>query len=187
MTNFNTTVFDSINQEAGKSAYLDSGMVFVTHYMPYIMIALVVIYIVWWFPKRYHGAVSGLYRLAQSIEFVASLAMTYIVVQFIKVAIASPRPFAVLPHTVLLIPDQGGFSFPSMHTALTVAVAVSVFVHHRRLGTLLLVFALLVGISRIYVGVHYPVDVLVGGLIGWAISAAMHALLSKVAHHTEAK
>lgn len=186
MTNFNTTVFDSINQGAGKSAYLDSGMVFITHYMPYVMIALVVIYMVWWFPKRYPGAVSSLYRLAQSIEFICSLAMTYIVVQFIKVAIASPRPFAVLPHTVLLIPDQGGFSFPSMHTALTTAVAMSVLIHHRRLGLLLLVFALLVGVSRIFVGVHYPVDVLIGAVLGGGIALLVHLLFSRISRHTDA-
>jgi undecaprenyl-diphosphatase len=185
MQNFNSIVFTSINQGAGYYSFLDIIMLFATHYIPYVMIGLVLIYMLWWYPKE--GLFERIHRLAQSIEFACALATTFILVQFIKVVIAYPRPFAVLPQTVLLIPDQAGYSFPSMHTALTVAAAMSIFVHHRRLGLLLLLLALLVGISRIYVGVHYPIDVVVGGLIGWGISVLLHALFSKIAHHTHKK
>lgn len=178
----NTNIFGVINQAAGQSATLDLLMLWVTHYVPYFMVALVVVYMVWVYPRR--DTYNALHRVGQILEYIVTLTTTFVVVQFIKVALAHPRPFVVLSETILLVPDQAGYSFPSMHTALTVAVAMSVLVHHRRLGKLLLLFALLVGLSRIYVGVHYPVDVLAGGLIGAVIAVLFHKLFSRVAHHT---
>lgn len=180
---FNITAFATINQAAGHYALLDFLMLTVTHYLPYAMIAIILIYMLWVYPTVHHY--SALHRLTQTLELMLTATTTFVSVQFIKVIVAHPRPFAVLPEVVTLIPDQAGYSFPSMHTALTVAVAMSVLVHHRRLGLLLVLFALLVGISRIYVGVHYPVDVLVGGLLGWAIASLFHKLFSKVANHVE--
>jgi undecaprenyl-diphosphatase len=181
MQPFTIDLFTSINRIAGDYPTLDAVMLFVTHYLPYVMIGVVVVYMLWIYPRVHHY--NPLHRLAQTLEFVLTFTTTFVLVQYVKVVVAHPRPFRVLPEVVALIPDQGGYSFPSMHTALTVAVAVSVLVHHRRLGLLLLLFALLVGISRIYVGVHYPVDVLVGGLIGWALAVLFHKIFLKVANH----
>jgi undecaprenyl-diphosphatase len=181
MQSFDSIAFATINQAAGHYAVLDTLMLFVTHYLPYAMIALVLGYMLVAYPREYHY--SALHRLTQTLEFALTLLTTFVLVQFMKVLVAYPRPFAVLPDVIALVPDQGGYSFPSMHTALTIAVAVSVYLHHKRLGLLLILFALLVGISRIYIGVHYPVDVLVGGLLGWLISCLFHKLFSKVANH----
>jgi undecaprenyl-diphosphatase len=60
-------------------------------------------------------------------------------------------------------------SFPSDHTAGAVAIAVSLWLYNRKLG-LPMFISLLIGFSRIYVGHHYPTDVL-GGIVVGAISA----------------
>lgn len=179
-------MFYIINTYAGRYIVLDDLMLFVTHYLPYVMIVVVAIYMVQLYPVYHRGIRSGLDRLIQIAEFFCALGITALVVQGIKIIVAIPRPFATLLDTILLVPDQGGYSFPSMHTALTTAVAISVMLHHRRLGLLLLVFALLVGISRIFVGVHYPIDVLVGALLGWGISLLTHFFFSLVSRHTDA-
>lgn len=182
MQPLNIITFASINHAAGQYPALDVLMLAITHYMPYAMIALVLGYMLVAYPREHHY--SALHRLTQTLEFALTLLTTFVIVQYIKVLVAYPRPFAVLPDVIALVPDQGGYSFPSMHTALTMAVAVSVYMHHKKLGMLLILFALLVGLSRVYVGVHYPVDVLVGGLLGWVISSLFHKLFSKVANHT---
>ena len=87
----------------------------------------------------------------------------------LKLAYQSPRPFTVLDHVrQLVVPDEPN-SFPSGHTASSasvITVLVWMLKDQRILIALLIAFALLVGFSRIYVGVHYPFDVLTGAVVG---------------------
>lgn len=76
----------------------------------------------------------------------------------LKVAIRAPRPHEAA--TILQ------FGFPSGHTALAFTAALIVGKENERIEGWLVLLAVLVGISRIWLGVHYPVDVLGGALIG---------------------
>jgi undecaprenyl-diphosphatase len=78
-----------------------------------------------------------------------------------------PRPFVDHPkHTLLLVHHGADNSFPSDHTTVAFAVAFAVLAYHRRLGLLLVAAAAAVGVDRILVGVHYPVDVGASVLVG---------------------
>lgn len=86
----------------------------------------------------------------------------------LKHLFARERPCAALEQ-VHLLAGCGGFSFPSNHAANTFAFAMSFwFLRRNAAGFLCMVIASLVGISRIYVGVHYPSDVVAGALVGSA-------------------
>jgi undecaprenyl-diphosphatase len=77
------------------------------------------------------------------------------------------RPFASHPkQTVLLVHHGADNSFPSDHATVAFAVAFAVLMFHRRLGIVLLAVAVGVGLDRIFVGVHYPVDVGTSVLVG---------------------
>jgi undecaprenyl-diphosphatase len=77
------------------------------------------------------------------------------------------RPFADHPKQTLLLVHHGADnSFPSDHASVAFAVAFAVLVFHRRLGVLLLAVAMGIGLDRILVGVHYPIDVLTSVLVG---------------------
>jgi undecaprenyl-diphosphatase len=77
------------------------------------------------------------------------------------------RPFADHPKQTLLLVHHGADnSFPSDHASVAFAVAFAVLVFHRRLGVLLLAVAMGVGLDRILVGVHYPIDVLTSVFVG---------------------
>lgn len=77
-----------------------------------------------------------------------------------------PRPLLVL-HDVRLVGDPlFVHSFPSGHTCTACAVMFAVSVYMGKLRYVLIPLALLTGISRVYLGVHFPLDVLYGGLIG---------------------
>jgi undecaprenyl-diphosphatase len=77
------------------------------------------------------------------------------------------RPFAAHPkQTVLLVHHAADNSFPSDHATVAFAVAFAVLAFHRRLGALLVVGAVLVGLGRIFLGVHYPVDVVASAVVG---------------------
>jgi undecaprenyl-diphosphatase len=80
-----------------------------------------------------------------------------------------PRPFVSHPReTVLLVHHAADNSFPSDHASVAFAIAFAVIMLYRRLGLLLLVGAVAVGIDRIFVGVHYPLDVAASALVGLA-------------------
>jgi undecaprenyl-diphosphatase len=77
------------------------------------------------------------------------------------------RPFVDHPkQTVLLVHHGANNSFPSDHASVAFAVAFAVLAFHRRLGLLLVAAAAGVGLVRIFVGVHYPVDVGTSVLVG---------------------
>jgi undecaprenyl-diphosphatase len=79
----------------------------------------------------------------------------------------STRPFADHPkQTVLLVHHGADNSFPSDHASVAFAVAFAVLMFHRRLGVVLVVVAVGVGLDRILVGVHYPLDVGAGVFVG---------------------
>lgn len=90
---------------------------------------------------------------------------------FLKNAVARIRPYDLYPVIELLVEKQTDFSFPSGHTCASFAAALvylRMFPERKGLGFVIL--AVLIGFSRLYVGVHYPTDVLGGFLAGWLAS-----------------
>lgn len=85
---------------------------------------------------------------------------------FLKNVIARPRPFTLWPEMPLLIPEPHGFSCPSGHTTSSFAAATSIFLYHKKWGALALLWAALIGFSRMYFTVHYLTDVLFGIVLG---------------------
>ena len=87
----------------------------------------------------------------------------------LKLAYQSPRPFTVLEHVRQLTLPTEPNSFPSGHTSSTMSV-VTVLVwclrENKMIVALLMVFAVLIAFSRVYIGVHYPFDVLTGAAVG---------------------
>lgn len=84
----------------------------------------------------------------------------------IKPLAARPRPFALRPEIELLIRAPRDFSFPSGHTAASFAGAGALLFSRRRGRWAALVLAVAIGLSRIYLYVHYPSDVLCGAALG---------------------
>jgi undecaprenyl-diphosphatase len=88
--------------------------------------------------------------------------------QLVKRLSKRRRPNAGILGFTALVQNPDAFSFPSGHTAASVALAVAWAGEGSGLGLLASAFAALVGFSRVYLGVHYPLDVMAGALIGLA-------------------
>jgi undecaprenyl-diphosphatase len=84
----------------------------------------------------------------------------------IKNLVKRNRPFEVLANVNRRIIPADQFSFPSGHTAAAFAIATLVSMQFPALAMPVLIWASLVGLSRIYLGVHYPTDILAGIVIG---------------------
>jgi membrane-associated phospholipid phosphatase len=74
--------------------------------------------------------------------------------------------------TVAACPGPTDYSFPSDHTTVAAALAAGLWLVNRRLGLIAVAAALLEGFSRVYLGQHYPHDVLAGLVLSTVITAA---------------
>ena len=98
----------------------------------------------------------------------------------IKNIVARPRPYARLEDLTILIPKPGEYSFPSGHTSSSFAAGVVFFRNlPKKWGVPALVLAILIGLSRMYVGVHYPTDVLAGMIVGTLLAIGAEYLVFK--------
>jgi undecaprenyl-diphosphatase len=134
---------------------------------------------------------AGVYVVARnrSILPVAAAAAaagpTWALASLAKAITSRPRPYAALSGVVLRQPPAHGLSFPSSHTAVTVAVVTTLVPFlPRALAWVAIAYAVLVGWSRVYLGVHYPLDILGGAGIGMAMGGViLLALVVLFRHH----
>lgn len=118
-------------------------------------------------------------RLAQRMLFITatSLAFNGIVKNFAK----RPRPFAVGDITPVRWETATGYSFPSGHTQTFATGSFAFAVHFKKLWLYVfsIAFTLLIGFSRMYLGVHYPTDVLCGAIFGFVFAFILNLLYDK--------
>ncbi|WP_086558970.1 phosphatase PAP2 family protein [Streptomyces africanus] len=127
----------------------------------------------WWRARRVDAAAS-----------VTALAVPFVVVAgygvdaVLKLLVREDRPCQSLRVTTLeACPSPGDWSFPSNHAAIAAAAAVALLFVSRRLGAVAAVAACAMALSRVWVGAHYPHDVLAGVVVGAAAALlAMSAL-----------
>lgn len=100
------------------------------------------------------------------------LILSYLVSVIAGMLYSHPQPFA-LENITPLIAHEVDNSFPSHHTLLVAAIASVIYLYNRRVGSLLFLLALLVGMSRVLAGIHHPIDVvasiLIAALVTWVV------------------
>lgn len=165
-------LFRLVNNLAGKSIILDQIGIFTAKYTVYIL-ALIMIYL--WLTKRN----SFRYRQMLIISGLSCL-FSELIGKLIAGNIYFHRqPFAVLNSVHQLIPKDIGNSFPSDHTIVFFSIMMIFFIYTKtKIRYIFPIIAVIVGLSRIFVGVHYPVDVFVGASIGTIISIISYIYLN---------
>jgi undecaprenyl-diphosphatase len=151
----NENVFRLINDLGKHHTYLNPVFIFIAEYMV-VFLALAVL--IFWFTRVYKNRI-----------MVICSSITFVISEFFgKIAgkiHSNHQPFAELTNVNQLIDKAVDNSFPSDHTILFFSFCVTFCLFRGAMGPFWIVLALLVGISRIWVGVHYPADILVGALI----------------------
>ncbi|USK57243.1 phosphatase PAP2 family protein [Cytobacillus solani] len=106
-----------------------------------------------------------------------SMGITLFIHTLIKLFYFKPRPF-VKNRVGIIIPSKIDSTFPSKHALLVFAISTSIFLYDRFLGSIMWLLSLLAGFSRIWVGHHYPSDI-----IGIAFIASITSIiLDKISH-----
>lgn len=153
--NFDYTIFSKINGLAGHNKLLDLFMVEFTKY-GILLYGLILLYL--WFKP-------SIYKQNKKLVFkaVISTLIALGINQIIGLAYFRPRPFAH-HHVNLLVDKSPDPSFPSDHSTGSSALTLAIFKQDRILGSVMWGITLLLMVSRIYVGTHYPLDI-IGGFV----------------------
>lgn len=170
MHSLNEQLFFFINNFAGQYVVPDSFFVFVTKVFVPALIIFSTLYFFVALPKKAQTLKSKLSSYTDGILLLFSISLVGVLVQLIKTNIPFPRPSQILDGVNSLSTYGSYDSFPSMHSALAFAVAVFIYQYSKKAGIMALGLAILVALSRVFVGVHFPVDVLVGAFIGSIVS-----------------
>lgn len=147
-----------LNNLTGKSQIFDTFTVFLASYLQYILIALFLLLL-------YFSAYSRRQKIYIFWVTVISVVIARLgAVEIIRFFYHRPRPFFTYKLHPLLLENK--WSFPSGHAAFFFAMATTIYLYNKKWGIGFFVAALLMNISRIVAGVHYPSDILGGMIVG---------------------
>lgn len=145
----------------------------------YLYVAVVLVAAVYWLSRPRKE------RIELVIFACVAAIVTFIFVKLGASLYFDPRPFtthavaAIYPHA----PDNG---FPSDHTALTAVIAIVIYNSSKKLGLVLGVLSLLVGVSRVLGNIHSPIDI-VGSLVFALIGGVVASYITPVIYRRFAK
>ena len=172
-------IFLKINDFVGEVPVFDQLVkLVVNEYFVPVSIGLVLLYL-WLHP----GKKRKTHRRGLPIA-ILSVLMVNITIIVMNQFIISPRPFEQLPADLLFYRPTDP-SFPSNAAAVGFALATSIFLVNRKLGVGGILLASFYGFSRVYVGVHFPSDVIAGALLGVLVALIISRLRLLVNSLTE--
>lgn len=168
----NYWLFSLINDMANQSIVLDALMIVISKVVPYIYIFILAGLYMQGFRTR-NFKLRG-ESFATGVLFLICLLGSFILGSMFY----ENRPF--VDHTVVLIVNHAAdASFPSDHAVGTMALACGILFYRWNLGTWMVYGSILVGISRVFVGNHYPGDILGAFILVWILTALYNKLLRR--------
>lgn len=167
------TDYQLIAQLVGKYPLLDFLAVFFAKYLPYVVV-LVFVLVLLLMQSKYE-------RLKILLFWFFSMILTSgIIGPVIHYFFFRPRPFVVYDTIPLITMDAAMASFPSSHTIFFFTLASVVFLGiSRKWGSWLFGVAVLIGLARVYVGVHFLLDILGGAVIGFLVPLIVWLIFDK--------
>jgi len=170
----NNTIFFFFYNLAHQSKIFDSIVIFFAVYFPYVVIILAGLFLL--FHHEVFQAENPfqvfLQKKKEILKVFFSAALAWVLAVVLKTLFKVPRPFLSLPNIHPLF-SKTTFSFPSEHAMFLSALAFSIFFLHKKAGYVFMFFALLICLARIIAGVHFPIDILGGFILGSLVAFFM--------------
>ncbi|WP_209124147.1 undecaprenyl-diphosphatase [Alkalihalobacillus sp. BA299] len=155
-------LFRAINQLTGRYSLLDMLMILISNKVRYVFIFVLISML---FQNYSHKKVA--------LSAITSIVLSLFINSAIRLVYFKPRPF--VKHRVgILIPSKTDSSFPSKHTLLVFAISTSIFLRERVLGSIMMGLSVLTGFSRIWVGHHFPSDIIGSAFISIFTSSVIN-------------
>ncbi|MEX6701786.1 undecaprenyl-diphosphatase [Peribacillus frigoritolerans] len=170
LSEMNSNLFRMINNLGKQYTDLNPFFVFIAEYMIFFLALAVLMFL---FSR------SNKNRIMVICAFIA-LVISEILAKIAGQFHSNYQPFAELPNVNKLVEKAVNNSFPSDHTIIFFSFCITFWLFKRGWGFLWGILAVLVGISRIWVGVHYPADVLVGAIISIVSAMIVYKIVLKL-------
>jgi undecaprenyl-diphosphatase len=154
--------------------WFDRVMAFVGEYG--LLLAMVLLVVWCWWSVRRRGDEDAASSVAALVWAPLAAALAVLVNVPIRGFVERPRPFRTHEGLDVLVSGKTDYSFVSDHATITMAMAVGLFVANRKFGAAGIGLALLEGFCRVYMGVHYPTDVVGGFALGTAVALLLSPL-----------
>ena len=163
LASLNQEVFFFLYNIGNSSAFAQTLTVFFAEWFPYLVLASVILYES--FHRRDNDDILRTILRTSSV-----LVFIWIIALALKHYFPSPRPFAYFSNVIPLVSESDAFgAFPSAHATMFGALAGIVCADRFPIWKWYLAAAIIISIARVCAGVHWPVDVLVGSLFGFAL------------------
>jgi len=154
--NIDFTIFHWLNGFARENVCLDGIVIFFADRFSYIVFGSLILFLI----KNYNK-----YRPMVIRAVVAGFGAWFGISELIKLVWVRPRPF-IQEQVNLILTHKPDGSFPSSHTSFFFAISTIVFIYNKKAGIVFYIASLLIGFSRVFVGIHWPSDILAGALVG---------------------
>lgn len=166
------SLFLQINQFAADTPWLHAPAAAYAEYGIVVFAGLLVVG--WWLARRRDDQVMAA-ALLTPVAAVAALAVQQVLIAVVGEA----RPYTLHPDALVLVSKTADPSFPSDHACVAGAVAAGLFFVDRRLGWVSTALAVVMAATRVYVGAHWPMDVVAGLALGAAATVGIVLLLRR--------
>ena len=167
----NNQLFFFFYNLAHQSQTFDKIVIFFAVHFPYVVIVLAGLFLL--FHHEVLLSQNPLKEFKQKWKEILAVffsgALAWFLAYVLKYLFRTGRPFDIFPKVISLFPETG-YAFPSGHATFFMALAVALFFSHKKAGYVFIFFALLIGLARIIAGVHFPVDILGGFILGFGIA-----------------
>ncbi len=154
--NIDVYLFNQINGLAGQSVCSDGLGVFFASYFQYFVVGFLLLFLLFNFKK---------YVKMVILALGAAVLSRYVFAEIIRYLLPRSRPF-VYNQINLLLGKVNESSFPSGHAVFFFAIAAVVYFYNKKAGLIFFLAAFLISLARVFVGVHWPSDILAGAVVG---------------------
>ncbi len=167
----NNQIFFFFYNLAHQSAFFDGIVIFFAQTFPYFVVLAAFLFLL-----LHHQVLTSLNpfrefrkKWKEIVSVFLSGVFAWVLSALLKLLVHTPRPFAVFQNVQALF-SETGYAFPSGHATFFSAIAFSIFFINKKAGYFFIICALLIGLARIIAGVHFPIDILGGIILGLTIA-----------------
>lgn len=162
------SIFNLINQFALKWFWLDVLAIFLAEYFGYVLLFSLLLFLAIRFRKYFKMIIEVI---------ISAILARFVIVELIRWIWQRPRPF--VENNVNLLLTHNASAFPSGHAAFFFAISTIIYLYNKKAGILFFIASFLICLARVFAGIHWPLDILAGAVVGILSGYLVHRVSKK--------